>query len=368
MARPRVLMLLSSCSDSMRHSAMQIVAAATELYEVEILAPDREEKALRLLGAPLHSWKPAGAYSMLRSVDTLRKTVKRFDPDLIHAFGFPATIAGLGSVSRMMAARTLVSLHDPIPEGGGTIPKKFVEKRLPSLLPHAGFFICAYRSLAEDLFTRFGVERARVETIPPGLSPSRLAQIVRVPARIGPRIGFWGQLGPDNAWEIALRALSKVRSDLPNAALWIAGGGTLVSRVRARAEELKLLDEVHLLGDVDVRELFGKIDLLLVPLSRDPLPLALLEALAAGVPVVAANRGALADVVSARETGWLVEPDSSGLAAGVSDLFRRVEEAWRGAAAQRAQVAGEFDWETVLARTFARYRQLLTEAASPSAV
>jgi glycosyltransferase involved in cell wall biosynthesis len=361
-------MLLSACSDSMRHSAVQVVAAATEHHDIEILAPDREEKALRPLGASMRSWNPAGAYFMLRSVDTLRKAVKRFDPDLIHAFGFPATIAVLGSVSRMMAARTLVSLHDPIPEGGGTIPKKFVEKRMPSLLTHAGSFICAYRSLAEDLFTRFGVERARVFTIPPGVPASRAAQIVRVPGRVGPRIGFWGQLGPDNAWEIALRTLAKVRADRPNAQLSIAGGGTLVSRVRARAAEMKILEHVHLLGDIDVRQMFGQIDLLLVTLARDPLPVALLDALVAGVPVVAANRGALADVVGARETGWLAEPDSSGLAAGVLDLWGRVDEAWRGAAAQRAEAVVEFDRDAILARTFAHYGRLLTETASPSAV
>ncbi|MGB8205339.1 MAG: glycosyltransferase family 4 protein [Candidatus Baltobacteraceae bacterium] len=352
----------------MRHSALQVVAAAGEHYEIEILAGDREEKAARPLGAPMRSWKPAGAYFMLRAVDTLRKEVKRFDPDLIHAFGFPATIAALGSVSRMMAARTLVSLHDPIPEGGGTIPKKFVEKRMPSLLAHAGFFICAYRSLAESLLTQFGVEQARMDTIPPGLPPARMAQIVRVPGRVGPRVGFWGQLGPDNAWEIALRALAKARVDLPHTQLWIAGGGTLVSRVRARAEELKVRDDVHLIGDVDVRELFGQIDMLLVPLARDPLPVALLDALAAGVPVVAANRGALADIVGERETGWLAEPDSSGLAAGIKDLWQRVDEAWRGAAAQRAEVAAEFDRDTVLARTFSHYARLLSEAAAPSAV
>ena len=368
MSRPRVLMLLSSCSDSMRHAVFQVVAAANERFEVEVLAPDREEKALRPLGMQLKSWKPKGAYSMLLAVAALRKTVKRFDPDLIHAFGYPAAVAGLGSVSRMMAARTLVSLHDAAPESGGAIPKKFVERRLPSLLGHAGFFICSYQSLAERLYSQFGVDRSRVETIPPGVALSRVGEITRPSGRPGPRIGFWGQLGPDNAWETALLAVSKILPDHPNAQIWVAGTGTLVSRVRARAQELQILDQFHLLGDVELRQLFAQIDVLLVPVSRDPLPAALLEAFAAGVPVVAANRGALADFVRERETGWLVEPDSSGLAAGIADLWARVDEAWRGAAVQRAQAAADFDREAVLDRTFGHYQRLLTYAAATSGV
>lgn len=368
MNRPRVLMLLSACSDSMRHNALHVVAAATEHYDIEILAPKREEQALRPLGAALHSWKPAGAYSMLRAVDTLRHTVKRFDPDLIHAFGFPAAVATLGSVSRMMAARTLISLHDPAPESGGAIPKKFVEKRLPALLGHAGFFICAYPSLTERLTGQLGVGRAQVDTIPPGLFLSKIPEAVRPPGRPGPRIGFWGQLGPDNAWEIALRTLTKVLPEYPTAQIWVAGRGTLVSRVRAQAQDSKILDHFHMLGDVDFPQLFAQIDLLLVPLARDPLPGGLLEALAAGVPVVAANRGATADFVSQRETGWLVEPDSSGLAAGVVDVWGKADAAWRGAAAQRPDVAAEFDSKIVLARTFAHYQRLLSATAAPAAV
>lgn len=361
--RPRVLYLFSNFTDSARRSALETLSAAMERYEVLIFAPDRDAKALRASGVTsVKSWKPAGLLTMLWAIDALRKTVKSFDPDMIHAFGFTATAASLGSVSRMMSARTLVSLHDPVPAGGVDLPKGFVEKRLPLLFERAGKIICARPSLADDVREHLGVPPEMIDVIPPSVHVGP-ALGMRPHGRPGPIIGFAGQLGPDKAWELALQAFAKVTAELPDAQLWIAGSGTLVAQVRSEARGLGILESISFFGDVGLADLFAGIDLLLVPRGKDPHPSGFLEALVTGIPVVAANRGALADYIGERTTGWLVSPDAEGFAAGVIDAWAHIDDAWRGAAEQRAAAAAEFDPAMILARTFARYDELLAATA-----
>jgi glycosyltransferase involved in cell wall biosynthesis len=356
--RRRVLVLFSAFSDSMRHSALDLVLAAMERYDVQIFALDRDAKALRAAGVPAKAWKPTGLLTMLWAIDALRKTVKSFDPDIIHAFGFTAAAAGLGSVSRMMAARTLVSLHDPIPLAGSELPKKFVETRLPLLLERAGRIVCAHPTLAEELSEHLGVPPEAIDIIPPWVHAAAPLPM-RPQGRPGPIIGFAGQLGPDKAWETALEAFAKVKADLPDAQLWIAGTGTLTSQVRSEARGYGVLEAVSFFEEIGLPELFAGIDLLVAPRGKDPYPRGLLEALVAGMPVVATNRGAIADFVGERETGWLVTPDADGFAAGIRDVWAHIDEAWQGAAAQREAAAAEFDPAAGIERTLAYYDQLL---------
>jgi glycosyltransferase involved in cell wall biosynthesis len=348
----------------MRHNSLEIVAAASKRYEVQIFAPDRDAKALRSAGVPTKTWKPTGLLTMLWAIDALRKTVKSYDPELIHAFGFTAAAAGLGSVSRMMAGRTLVSLHDPIPLAGSELPKAFVEKRLPLLFERAGKILCAHQTLADEVCEHLGVSPELIEVIPPAVRPAGPPVAMRPAGRPGPIVGFAGQIGPDKAWETALSAFVKVKEEFPEAQLWIAGEGTLVSQLRSEARGYGIIESLSLFGDIGLADLFAGIDLLLVPRGKDPHPRGLLEALVAGIPVVAANRGALADYVGERETGWLVTPDAEGFAAGVRDAWTHIDAAWQGAAAQRAAAAAEFDPATVIERTLEYYERLL--AASPA--
>lgn len=363
--RPRLLILFSAFSESMRRNSLEIASAAMKRYNVEIFAPDRDAKALRASGLSAKSWKPVGLLTMLWAIDALRKTVKSYDPDMIHAFGFTAAAAGLGSVSRMMAKRTLVSLEDPIPVMGVDLPKKFVKQRLPLLFERPGKIICAHPTLAKDIQEYLNVAPDLIDVIPPCVHavPSHA---MRPKGRPGPILGFAGPLGPDAAWETALAAFAKIKPEYPDAQLWLAGSGTLISKVRSEAHGYGVMDSIRLLGNVKLTELFAGIDLLVVPRDRDPHPRAFLEALVTGVPIVATNRGALADYLGERQTGWLVSPDADGFAAGIRDAWAGIDEAWQGAAAQSAAAAAEFDPATNIARTLAHYDELLAASAVPA--
>jgi glycosyltransferase involved in cell wall biosynthesis len=295
------------------------------------------------------------------SISTLRRTATRLDPDIIHINGFAATSVALGTFPTSFASRSLVTFHDPVREG--ELPRKLLERKFPGYLRRAHAITTTYLSLAQSVRKRFAVTDERVSIIPHGIADPDLAigsdaPLARPPGRSGPILGWRGALAADRAWEVAVDALARTRETLPDARLLISGDGRARQFVNAYVRTNGLAPYVTFLGDVPAAEFFTAIDLLLVPISRDAQPHAPLEGLVWGVPVIAANGGALAEAVGAMETGWLVDDDATSFAAGVCDAWGRIDEAWQGAAEQRSAARERYDRDIVTKAYLERYRSI----------
>jgi glycosyltransferase involved in cell wall biosynthesis len=352
----RLLVLASAGGDAHRRTLTALVERASLHDDVRVLAPDAEGAALRPLGVPVESWNPAGLFSVLRSVGALHRAVEHHAPDAIHAVGWAAAAVALGALAPAHAARTVVTLLDPIRDG--EMPKPFVDKRLPELLRRAGCATCAYRTLATALVDEFGVSPQRVEIVPPGVTPSLRPDVVRPREREGPVLGYLSRIDTDTAWESAVEALAMLHQTLPHAQLWFAPQGASHAAVRAFARAHGVHERVRFFDHLPQAEFLGALDVVLVPRGRDGLPYALPQALVDGVPVVATNCGGLADTLAPFEMGWLVPDGAGGLAAGVEDAWRGIDAAWAGAQAQRPAAFAAFGAAAVTARTTAIYARL----------
>ena len=179
--------------------------------------------------------------------------------------------------------------------------------------------------------------------------------LARPAGRAGPVVGWRGSLAADRSWETAIDGFKALRAKLPMARLEISGTGRARQFVAAHARHQKVADAVTFRGDASASEFFAAIDLLAVPLSRDAQPHAPLEGLAYGVPVVAANAGALADALGTQETAWLVPDDADGFAEGLADAWSRIDTAFAGAQEQRRGARDAYARETVTRRYEALY-------------
>ncbi|GAC1494087.1 MAG: hypothetical protein NVS1B2_10140 [Vulcanimicrobiaceae bacterium] len=135
----------------------------------------------------------------------------------------------------------------------------------------------------------------------------------------------------------------------------IGAGGRAHQFVQAYVRQNGLAKVVNFRGDVSAVQLFANVDLLIVPVSRDAQPQAPLEALVAGVPVVAANVGALAEALGPVETGWLVPDDKEGFADGIALAWQSIDDAWAGAARQRDAARSRYAREVVVEAYVAAY-------------
>ena len=133
------------------------------------------------------------------------------------------------------------------------------------------------------------------------------------------------ELNKNKNHEKVLRAIAELKRDDVHYA--IAGKGALADELTRLAEELGIAERVHILGyRDDVAELYGAADLFVHPSYREGLPVSVIEAMAAGLPVVASRIRGNVDLIT-EEGGRLVCPcNARGFAEAIDELLSDIEK------------------------------------------
>lgn len=219
------------------------------------------------------------------------------------------------------------------------------------------------RSLAEDLH-RQGI-RQPVDVCYEGIDlPSAAAKREgHVPAGRSPVIAFAGRLVERKGVAYLLEALPALVARHPDALLWIAGDGPLREDLERQAAERNLTGAVSFLGfRGDVPSLLSESDLFALPSLTEGLPLVLLEAMAASLPIVACHVDGVPEFVRDGETGLLVPPRSAdALARAMLRLCDDRAEADRLGRAARAFVEAHGDVRQTAADLDAAFQRALRE-------
>ena len=345
----KLLILVSTGGEAMSRDVLELCVALRVDYDILALVPPDQRSRFSAAGIAAKIWRPSGFIGMGIAVSRLRGVVTKFSPDIVHAHGFPAIAVSLGTFPASLSAKTIGTFHDP--QRDNELPQKLVDRKLPAYLRRAHGLVATYAPLARSLEAKLDLDEHSIVVVPHGVAPppGAAAPPVRPPGRAGPIVGWRGILAADRSWETAIDAFANVHARYPQARMEIAGGGRARQFVQAYVRQNKLASVVHFRGDVTAAELFANIDVLVVPISRDAQPQAPLEALVAGVPVIAANAGALADALAACETGWLVPDDADGFAEGIVRAWTSIDAAWAGAARQRAAACERYARDVVVA-------------------
>lgn len=143
--------------------------------------------------------------------------------------------------------------------------------------------------------------------------------------------------------------------------LLIAGQGELEAHLRDMIRTLDLVDCVELLGFVDdVAPLYSAADVFVLSSHLEGLGTSILDAMAAGVPVVATAAGGIPEIVQHERTGLLVPPRSpEQLALAIDSLLADPERARALAFAARQRVEAEFSADAMVEGTLAVYREVV---------
>ena len=136
-------------------------------------------------------------------------------------------------------------------------------------------------------------------------------------------IGTVGRLVPVKAHKVLIEAFARLAVEMPNVDLVIIGGGREELALRIQVEEAKLGQRVHLLGKRDLAlQYLRAFDIFALPSLSEGLPLALLEAMAAALPIVGSDIDAMRDLVL-KAGGTVVQPgNEKHLARALGSLCR----------------------------------------------
>lgn len=195
----------------------------------------------------------------------------------------------------------------------------------------------------EEMETRLG--------LPPGL---RWAVIV-------------GRLVPLKGHRFLIEALSLLVKDLPDLGLLIVGDGEEEDELKKLVAARGLTERIFFLGlRRDIADILGMSEVLVLPSSREGLPIVLLEAMAAGLPVVVTPVGGIPEVVVEGKTGFFVLQEPMSIASALRRIFENPAMARAMGSDARKLIEERYDIRVVARRYENLYRRLLEKTLSGS--
>jgi glycosyltransferase involved in cell wall biosynthesis len=230
-------------------------------------------------------------------------------------------------------------------------------------------YSCAHHIVANaeavaTRLTREGVSARRITVVPNGLDHDRFAP--RSPS-VAPRrrVAMVANLRPEKGHDLLIDASVSVLAEFPDARFDIIGDGTERQRVEAYARARGVAQAFTFHGHCeDVPSRLAAADVFVLPSRSEAFPNAVLEAMAAGLPVVASAVGGILEVVRHGDTGLLVRSgDAGALASQIRSLMADEPLAARLAARGVALVQSRYSFDRMVAALDELYVTELTRRA-----
>lgn len=178
-----------------------------------------------------------------------------------------------------------------------------------------------------------------------------------------PVIGMVAQLISRKGHRFMLESLPAIREKHPHARLIFFGQGREESNLKALASRLGLSDVVSFAGfRKDINHWLGSLDVFVHPPLAEGLGVAVLQAAAAGLPIVASRVGGITEIIDHDVHGYLVEPGSvEQISEAVIRMLSDPDRAQVLATAARARVESEFSLDAMVTGNLAVYHELLQD-------
>ena len=311
----------------------------------------------------------------LHDLQTLRRLValmRRVRPHIVHTH--TAKAGAVGRAAARLAGVPIVvhTYHGHVLRGYFPPAMSAVYRAIERALATRTDRLLAVTARVRDELVALGVGAASQYRIVPlglDLAPLLVAEARRGEVRAelglgaGPLIGIVARLVPIKAHEVFLAAAARVRQQVPSARFLIVGDGERRAALERQTAALGLSAAVHFLGwRADLDRLYADLDVVALTSRNEGSPVALIEAMAAGVPVVSTAVGGVADVVRHGESGLLAPMDDAvGIADHLLTLLAAPDVRRTMGQHGRATVAATYGADRLVSDIEALYDELIRE-------
>ncbi len=301
----------------------------------------------------------------------LRRALVEFRPEVVHTHASKAGTLGRRAANFVAGARRVHTFHGHVLEGyfPGIVSSALIahERRLARRTDR---IVAVSHATADDLLRLGVVEESRLVVVPPGidLTPFEGRRDGALRRRLGlPEeaflVGIIGRLAEVKRPQRALEVFDLLAGRYPHLHLVFVGDGPERGALERgiRAGTPARAERVHLLGAMDsMGPILGDLDAVLLTSRTEGLPVALIEAGAAGVPAVAAAVGGVEEVLAHERTGFVGE-NVDELAYGLARLLDEPEERANMGQRARMRVTARHSAQALAQRLEALYQTLLQE-------
>lgn len=369
-----VALLSRGLSPKMTENAFETTLVHGEVApgEEEMAAAFSKLDGIEVIRLP-HFSRAISPIKDLLTFIALFRIIRRVRPQIVHTHKSKAGVLGRIAAFLLRVPVRVHTFHGQVFEGyfPGSASRLIVRiERFLSRLTHAVLAISP--ALKEELQKHYEIaDAARIHCLPLGLelaplaSPAekrRLQKDFHLPPET-PAVGIVGRLVPIKNHELFLKAMRRLAEERHDLHFFVVGGGELAQALAATAVRLGLGERCYFTGfRDDLPEVYASLDALALTSDNEGTPVVLIEALAAGVPVVASKVGGVGDVLDGGRLGRLFpRGDEAALAAALREtLAKPPAPAAREGARQR--MLERYSSERLCRDMAALYRDLLDRA------
>jgi glycosyltransferase involved in cell wall biosynthesis len=261
----------------------------------------------------------------IKTLIMLKNILKNEKPDILHCHRHAASIFGvLAGITEKI--RVISHVH-------GLHRTRSLKRRITNrfILRHIDKIITVSDSVRHDVIeTNWDIDTSKVVTVKNCIDLKMIDEIKisKMDARLklgisdGVVFGTVGRLVPTKGQAYLIEAFSRVQKKIPDSRLMIVGNGPLFKKLTKQAEELNISSTVLFTGfREDVLEIIRGVDVFVLPSLAEGLSIALLEAMASRLPIIASNVGGIPEVFGNSHCGRLVPPkDVTALSAAMIEI------------------------------------------------
>jgi len=292
------------------------------------------------------------AINFLPACVRLAGLVRRLRPAIIHSFLFRANICGR-LAGRLLGVPIVISSLR-VTEAG--ILPHLVDRMTAGMVDR---YTAVSEAVRQEAISSAGIASEKIITIPNGIECPELSSTTGDPGVF--KIALLGRFHRQKGHAVLLHALKLLAGQEPPVRACLFGEGPDEAALKQMAADLGIVDRVCFMGVFDNPvEAMAGMDAIVLPSLWEGMPNAVLEAMAAGKPVVASRIAGMDELVQAGVTGLLCAPGNAGeLAAALLGLARDRQRARAMGEAGRRLAREKFSIDATVAATVGLYDELL---------
>lgn len=299
-----------------------------------------------------------------RTAVQIRKFIKKNQISAVHAHGYKANFYSL--IATLFTEISCLATCHPWTETDYSFKARLYTFLDKLWLKRMDDVVAVSRQVRQQLLTH----KITAELIPNGIEIGRFNGLHKAGdlrdsfgfSKSDIVIGTIGRLVPEKGYTFLLNSAKSICKKYPNAKFIFIGDGPLRAKLQRQVEALSLQSNVIFLGKRnDIAGLFSVMDIFVLSSISEGFPMVLLEAMAAGKPIIATRVGEIPNIINGGDSGLLVPPqDSIALTSAIEIFLRDKQKANAMALAARNEVSVNYSSSQMALKYIEHYKKLIS--------
>jgi glycosyltransferase involved in cell wall biosynthesis len=284
----------------------------------------------------------------------LMRLIGKLKPDVMHGHGAKA-----GAFVRLRR-RSKATIRIYTPHGGSlhyplnTFKGEFYARLERTLMDSTDLFLFE-SAFARETYQRIvGTPKGVVHCVFNGVTPEEFEPVVT--ADDATDLAYVGEFRHIKGADLLVDAVARLHANGKKVTLTLGGDGEETAALKAQVERLGLAGSIRFIGHVKARYGFSEGRLLVVPSRGDSMPYVVIEAGAAGIPMIAAKVGGIPEIFGAESSALFAPSNADAMAAAIQAALDNREATAQRATALRERISAHFSQQAMVDGVIAGYR------------